>query len=190
MGMVYQLKQASESTLTLLLEDPPQFKIFTGLHEFGECAKADPKMAAIWEMLLKTDPIPEPRDDVDRSGEEFCLEKAWHGVHYLLKNASTDAWPASFLLDGGHELAGVDTGYGPPTVYSPANVRVISQYLEDVSPTDLGDRFNAERMNEAEVYPQTWEDDELAYLLDYVDELANFVRRTSDQSLGLVCWLS
>jgi hypothetical protein len=191
MGMIYQLKQASESTLALLIEDPPQFKIFTGLHEFSAVAKADPQMAAIWELLVKADPIPEPRDGIDRSGEAFSLEKAWYGVHYLLTNADNQAdWPAPFLLHGGQELTGVDTGYGSPTVYRPADVHAISQYLEDLTPNDLSDRFNAEEMNESGVYPQTWEDDELSYLLDYIGELAMFVRRTSDQKLGLVCWLS
>ena len=54
----------------------------------------------------------------DAGGRTCSLEKAWHGLHYLLTG---DAWgggpPLNFIVMGGDEIDGVDTGYGPPRTF-------------------------------------------------------------------------
>ena len=63
------------------------------------------------------------------SENSISLEKAWHGLHFLLTG---DPWGgsghAAFLLAGGREV-GEDMGYGPARVIDAAEVREIDQAL-------------------------------------------------------------
>ena len=70
----------------------------------------------------------------DRGDEgSVSLEKAWHGLHFLLTG---DAWGGSgwraFLLHGGSEQ-GEDMGYGPSRIFEPEEVVAIQQMLDGIS---------------------------------------------------------
>src|SRR5687767_14577361 len=45
------------------------------------------------------------------------LDKAWHGIHYLLTGTAAEGGkPLDFLVSGGREVGNVDIGYGPARV--------------------------------------------------------------------------
>ena len=126
------------------------------------------------------------RDD-DHS---LSLEKAWHGLHFLLTG---DPWGGSgyraFLLCGGAEQ-GEDMGYGPARLFAPEEVKVIDEVLRGITANELWSRFDPERMEEAEVYPGIWdepEEDLREEYVEYFELLKEFVSQTvkDDNSLRI-----
>lgn len=90
--------------------------------------------------------------------ETLSLEKAWHGVHYLLAgSAEPGATLRSQAVLGGVEL-GEDpqgfSGYGAPRYFRAAAVRQLSEELSrpEVEAEAAG-RFDSARMSQLEIYP-------------------------------------
>jgi len=117
------------------------------------------------------------------------LEKAWHGIHYLLTHCDEDnAETLGFLLEGGEEI-GEDLGYGPERFFSPAEVRQLNQALEGISDEQLWSHFDPEDMEAEGIYPSIWDEDEAELreeYLEYYKEVKKFVRRASEGQLGIV----
>lgn len=129
-------------------------------------------------------------DDYD--GEEgrdaICLEKAWHGLHYLLTG---DPWGGTgwnaFLLCGGTEQ-GPDTGYGPARRFEPDEVREINRVLAGISAEELWSRFDARKMEDADIYPGIWdepEEDLREEYLTYFQMLKEFVAQAGENGDAL-----
>ncbi|GAB3766561.1 YfbM family protein [Microlunatus parietis] len=112
----------------------------------ASAVRADPE--SIWERL-----------NADRTSPSAVdLDKAWHGIHWLLTG---DPWttegPLASVIFGGEELDG-NFGYGPPRLLDPSGVAAIAAALADVDPTTLRARFDPAAMASAEVYPDIWDD--------------------------------
>jgi uncharacterized protein DUF1877 len=72
-------------------------------------------------------------------------------------------------------------------------VRTIHAALEPLTGDELGQRFDAQRMTELQIYPFGWSDDpdgERDYLLEFYADLRAFVRRTAEQGHALLVYLS
>lgn len=124
------------------------------------------------------------QDDPDFFGElarfdnqdarSCCLEKAWHGLHYLLTG---DAWdsndPLAFILAGGSEIGGSDGGYGPARSFTPDETRQIHAALSAVTDDQLWARFDAETMTAEGIYPEIWDEPES----DLKDEYTTYFRQ-------------
>ena len=53
-------------------------------------------------------------------GGELDLDKAWHGIHFLLTGSAWEGEePLCYLLAGGQEVGDEDVGYGPARVLRP-----------------------------------------------------------------------
>jgi hypothetical protein len=117
------------------------------------------------------------------------LEKAWHGLHYLLTTRGGDgADSLGFLLEGGEEI-GEDLGYGPARLFAPDVVRQLHGALDGISEEELWTRFDPESMEEQEIYPGIWDEDEADLreeYLEYYNHLKGFVRRASEGQMGIV----
>ena len=63
-------------------------------------------------------------DFLDEEGfADFDIDKAWHGIHYLLTGTAWEgAAPLNFLVAGGRPVGDVDVGYGPARAFSGAEV--------------------------------------------------------------------
>jgi hypothetical protein len=127
------------------------------------------------------------------NGNELDVDKAWHGLHFLLTGS---AWagsaPLNFIVAGGQEV-GDDLGYGPARGLTSADVLMIDAALEPLTRDDLRQRFDAHRMTELQIYPDGWRHDpdgELDYLLEYYADLRAFVRRTAERGQALLVYLS
>jgi hypothetical protein len=115
----------------------------------------------------------------------ICLEKAWHGLHYLL---SGDPWggdgPRAFLLCGGTEH-GEDLGYGPARRFNAAEAQEIAEMLADLSADELWSAFDPEAMAEAEIYGADWEEefeeDLREEFVEYFEILKAFIARTANE---------
>ena len=127
------------------------------------------------------------------NGTELDVDKAWHGLHFLLTGSAWEgSFPLNFIVSGGEEV-GDDLGYGPARGLTSADVRAINAALEPLAADELGQRFDAQRMTELQIYPFGWSDDpegERAYLLEYYTDLRAFVHRTAEQGRALLVYLS
>ena len=132
-------------------------------------------------------------EDVDEGFDEpealdaICLEKTWHGIHFLLVGEVwSGAEPAGFLVEGGVE--GEDMGYGPTRTFDPTQVQAIAEYLDGVSSEQLWANYDAAKFTSAGIYPEIWDEpaDELEE--EYVDSfemLKEFVAQVAESGDSL-----
>jgi hypothetical protein len=153
--------------------------------DFGRI-QADPDLAV---ALLTPEEEPEGFDPFT----DYDVDKAWHGIHFLLTGS---AWegdpPLNFLVAGGEEI-GEDTGYGPPRGFSVAEVKEIAKALSFVTVEALRSRYNPQQMQQMEIYPDIWEregEEGLIYLLGCFEGMKNFVIGGAEQDEALVVFLS
>jgi hypothetical protein len=121
------------------------------------------------------------------------LEKAWHGLHYLLTgSAGQGGLPLGFLLEGGREV-GEDLGYGSPRLLEPSEVQQLNAALAPITDEELWSRFEPEAMEAECVYPGIWDEDEEELreeYLTYFQELKRVVSQASTGGMGLLVILS
>ncbi len=129
----------------------------------------------------------------DPNSDYLSLDKAWHGIHYLLTG---DAWggtfPEAFLVIGGTPIGEEDVGYGPARSFRAAEVAVIATGLATVDDQAFCDRCSLERLQAAEIYPTFGEDSEAevrAYLLAYFQQLRAFLQQTAAAQQGLLVYI-
>ena len=128
-------------------------------------------------------------------GGSVDLDKAWHGIHYLLTHTAWEGdYPLDLLVNGGTPVGDIDVGYGPARTFTAAETREAYEALALLSDEDLKQRFDPADMMAKEIYPEIWdrdpeEDDSLAYLIENVETLRSFLRETAQANLGLVVYL-
>lgn len=116
-----------------------------------------------------------PDDEERDSGID--VDKAWHGIHYLLAG---DAWggepPLANVVLGGTEI-GEDVGYGPARYLNADEVRAAADALKDITPDVLRSRYIASELSENEIYPEIWDDpddDAIGYLASWYETLRDY----------------
>jgi hypothetical protein len=125
---------------------------------------------------------------------EVDLDKAWHGIHYLLTgSAESNATLASKVIMGGEDI-GPDRGYGAAQLLKPAEVKAIAHLLEETTPDMLRKRFKPKEMTRADVYPGViWErdgDEALSYVLDYYKKLVAFYKLAAERGQAVILVIS
>ena len=85
---------------------------------------------------------------------DIDLDKAWHGIHFVLTGS---AWggepPLNFLVSGGTEVGEVDVGYGPARAFTSVEVRQIHEALARIPPEEFVRRINLSALADAGIYP-------------------------------------
>ena len=128
------------------------------------------------------------------SGLVTDLDKAWHGIHYLLTRT---AWagepPLNALIAGG---AAFDDSEGewegtPPRCVSASQTQQFADSLGALSNDSLASRFDSAEMTRLDIYPAIWdrdpaEDDTLGYVLEYLDVLRTFTDGCVDRGHGML----
>ncbi len=125
------------------------------------------------------------------TGNTVSLEKAWHGLHFLL---SGSAWegegPLGFLLAGGESLGGEDSDDEPgDRFFSPDETKALDHALANVSDEQLWARFDPERMTEESIYPGIWdeaESDLREEYLAYFQAMKELIHRASSANQGIL----
>jgi hypothetical protein len=125
---------------------------------------------------------------------EVDLDKAWHGIHYLLTGSiESNGTLASKVIMGGENI-GPDRGYGPAQLLNPAEVKAIAHLLEETKPDMLRMRFKPKEMTQMGVYPAViWErdgDEALTYLLDYYKKLVAFYKLAAEKGQAVILVIS
>jgi hypothetical protein len=131
----------------------------------------------------------------DHGAAHTDLDKAWHGIHFLLTGTDWEGeGPLSFLVKGGTEVGDIDVGYGPARAFRAAEVRAIAAALAPVDEATLRARFDPAEMMKLEIYPEIWDrdpadDDTLGYCMEYYGELKQFVAGAAGRGEGLLVHL-
>ncbi len=165
MGMVACFTSLSPEALAELLEEPDRIE----------------------EYLYPDDGESEPPNYID-------LDKAWHGIHYLLTGLSEGGpEPRSLAVFGGEEF-GPEVGYGPARFLDADQVRRVAGVLSGLSPDALAQRFNAKDMEAKQIYPDViWVRDgqvALDYALENYQQLQAFYRDAAARGDAVIQWLS
>jgi hypothetical protein len=118
------------------------------------------------------------------------LHKAWHAIHYVLTgSADGGPEPHGYLLHGGVSLLGLDTGYDPPRLLRPEQVRAFNDVLQPINRLSmLRERFDHPAMVAAEVYCMNEgdADEDLEFTAEFFKLLRGFVKRTADAGHGTI----
>lgn len=89
------------------------------------------------------------------------LDKAWHGLHWLLTGSSEDTSDVVSQAILGGEPIGEDHGYGPPRLLSAADVRGVAEHLRAIDLEALRARMDPVAMERADLYPGIWGEEDL-----------------------------
>ncbi len=125
----------------------------------------------------------------------LSLDKAWHGVHYLLTGAA-EPGPGlrSQAVLGGVEL-GDDpegfSGYGPARYFRAARVRELSEELRRPElETEVFARFDPAKMSQLDIYPgwRSGEQDR-EWLMDAFHRLRDFYSSAAEHGRAIVTCL-
>ena len=144
---------------------------------------------------LHADPesVEEFIEEACESGGGFDVDKAWHGLHFLLCGDTQAGEPPLNFILGGKPLGDVEVGYGPVCLFDVAETAAIAAALEPITRETLRKRFDADAFLQHDIYPGIWKEpvDECLddYLLAYFGSLKDFVHKTRDEKAGMLVWL-
>jgi hypothetical protein len=133
-------------------------------------------------------------ENEDLEDREFDIDKAWHGIYYLLTGISDIEKPNVSALGaailGGTEI-GDDEGYGPLRYLEAKEVKEIAAALESVSVQDFASRYKVEDMNKNDIYPLggEWTEEDKDYLVEHYETLVEFFRIAADQDEAMLLFL-
>lgn len=196
MGMILCLRRVTDAQIEALLAEPGLIQPLLWGADYDPRPAAPGLLAKLFRLTPRQSPPrvelpadwpePEERDETD-------LDKAWHGIHYLLTGSD---WagdpPLCYLLAGGEEVGDIDVGYGPARVLRSAQARAFHEALAGLPDDQLAGRYDPAAMTDADLYPSIWADTDsepLEYLMEYLGDLRGFVAETAERGLGLVIWL-
>jgi hypothetical protein len=182
MSMIGNFRALSPRLLEALRQNPANIHAVLGIPtEFS-----DNEEPAIPQELL----------EAGFSDGDVCeildIQKAWHGVYFLLCGRATPEGdtPRSQVIMGGREV-GEDVGYGPARFLEPREVKEIAAVLGSISPDDLPANFDPETMNDAEIYPFGWGRDEaLQWLLDAYVQVRNYYKLAAEKGFAMILYLT
>lgn len=111
------------------------------------------------------------------------LDKAWHGIHYLLTRT---AWGAELPL--GFIAAGQPID-DEARIFSAREVAQIAAALAPLDTQSLSANFDPDQMDAIGIYPQIWTDEgqeALDYCLHYFEPMKDFIDDTAARKLGMI----
>ncbi len=190
MSMICLLRPAPDADITHLLAHSAH--IHTYLH--GE--EPAPPPPGFFARLFGKKPAPPPAPALlpPPDSEEIDLDKAWHGIHYLLVgDVGTTEPPLDFLLSG-TEIGEEDLAYGFAHAFRATEVRAIYAAVKPLTPEVLRPRYNPRDMMEQGIYPEIWEgaddDEQFDYLMENYACLRDFLAQCIQQQRGMIIYLS
>jgi hypothetical protein len=131
------------------------------------------------------------RGPVAGVGDRLELDKAWHGLHYILTGTVE---PDESLLGqavlGGTEIGDDFSGYGPARCFTAAEVGDLAAVIGDPAvAAEAAARYDAARMTELQIYPFGWDEDDREWLLSALRDLRGFYADAAGKGSAVVTCL-
>jgi hypothetical protein len=133
-----------------------------------------------------------PDDENDEPANSTDVDKAWHGIHYLLTGTAWEGRePFCWAIMGAADI-GPDLGMGPASYLTPEQVVRLSAALDSLTTDELHARFDPQDMQDKGIYPEAiWVRDgeeALDYLLNNLAHLVDFYRDAAARGDGVLQW--
>ena len=132
-----------------------------------------------------------PDEDEEVEGS-FDVDKAWHGLHYLLTGTAYEGeTPLRWAIMGDQDL-GADLGMGGSSFLTPGQVREVAAALADFTDAQLRANFNPAEMTAFDIYPGIiWQRDgkqALDFVMQHFAPLVQFYAETAARGDALVIY--
>lgn len=127
------------------------------------------------------------------AGRRLDIDKTWHAIHFLLTGSSWEgSYPLVCVVMGGESIGTQDVGYGPARFLTPAEVKDVANSLDEISVSDLLERYDPDALNAEEIYPQGWSDaeEERKYIGQYYSQLTEFFRKAAHADDAMLVYLN
>lgn len=205
MSMILGLNTLRDESLAKVLADPPLvWKVIAPdeleMYESARAESSKPTTGSFFKRLFGGGSRKSGLADnnglnlvlADDEVGDIDLDKAWHGIHFMLTQTAWEGEaPLNFLLLGGTEIGEIDVGYGPARGMTSAEVRTVAEALRNIDESFMRARFDPALMMELEIYPTIWdrdpdEDDTFGYCMEYFVMLRDFVISATERGTGLI----
>ncbi|MGA8642197.1 YfbM family protein [Candidatus Binatus sp.] len=139
---------------------------------------------------LKPPPASTNKAQASGKGASISIEKAWHGLHYLLCGQAVPGSDlASQVVMGGTDV-GEDLGYGPARYFDAAKVAAIANELTRPNlEAEMMARWDPDQMTNLGIYPAVFEPDDDQWLMDAFRKVRQFFVDASAANLAVVTCL-
>ena len=119
------------------------------------------------------------------------LDKAWHGIQYLLTGEAYGVFPppGNVICGGAYLRVPTDDDDDPPFVFDPVEVEEIFAGMQAILQADLAANYNPSDMEAKMIYPAIWLRDgqeALNYLLYYYEDLVELFQIASQGQHAVV----
>ena len=196
MSMNGAFRSLSPAVVEALRSDPGLSNALTAPAFVG--AAPSPGILAIPGMKEHLAALSDARDRLAKVasaldvGPVVSIDKAWHGVHFVLTGAAEpDGSVLGNAVLGGDEV-GEDVGYGAARAVAPADVLAIHLALSTFDDAALASRFDADLMTELGIYPEVWDEDgeTIEFIADAVDTVRHAYADAANKGHAMLLWLS
>ncbi len=172
-AMPPELRERLAQSLKNLGIDPDALARGEGGDDLAKLMAA--RMQALGARLPGQPPASGASAPASGKGASISLDKAWHGVHYLLCGK---AEPGSDLVSqavmGGTEI-GDDLGYGPARYFDAKDVAAIARELSRPNlEAEMTARWDPDQMAALGIYPAGFESDDDQWLMKAFRDLRQF----------------
>jgi Domain of unknown function (DUF1877) len=174
MSMIGNLKRITEDQLFALRRDPDSIENL--IQDFDS-------LGARFHPLMRLD------------GTDLCIDKSWHGLHYLLNRDQGDGHPPLNFLLKGVDIGTVDVGYGPAYAHSAGSVQKLRLMLSSTSFAELVAKINPTHVAAAGLYGLHGIEakdvlEAFQGLAPSFEELVQFVSAAADSEHALLVWIN
>lgn len=143
------------------------------------------------ELLNNSDQIEELVFNDEENDDSLDIDKAWHGIHFLLNDNVWGGEEPLKLVIMGREEIGEDIGYGPARYLTSEDVKTISGALSHLSIEEMKSRFDADKMIKEDIYPFIWEEEyALEYLMEYYQALLSYYNDAANKGNAMLVYLT
>jgi len=159
------------------------------------CSLVELDKDQIDKLLADPENVFEYLDELEENEEVggVYLDKAWHGIHFLLTGSVWEgAEPLCYLVKGG-EVIGTEDDWA--WLLRPNQIADWANALSTISADDLRKRYDPVAMAKADIYAMIWDrvDEEpgnLEYLLAYYEALRSFLEKTKKENKGAIIFIA
>lgn len=124
-------------------------------------------------------------------GASISLDKAWHGIHYLLCGAAEpNGTVVGNTILGGTEIGDDFSGYGEARYFDATQTAAISSELVRTTlEAEMTRRYDTAQMTRLGIYPNGWSGPDLQWLMGEFRNLRSFFADASSKDLAIVTCL-
>jgi|SRR6266850_2761474 len=189
-GCFYALK---DEDLNAIIENPKRLRNLWTAPTLTPQIESKPSLLS---KLFGANATPKAQSDSwipSEKPEEFDVDKAWQGIHFLLTGSDWEGdGPLAFMLHGGREIK-EDLGYGPPHGFTSGEVKEIVRALDPVNGDELYANADPAEFAAKDIYPQIWDSEPkeecIGYVTDYLTQLKEFLTRVAQSNRALIVYL-